>query len=151
VTIFLPPLTERRGDILLLADHFLKHFAAEFKRPVPAVTRRVQQALLAFAWPGNIRELRNVIQGMLVLDTDGRLDLDDLPDELAQLGQETETTGGGHGGADSLIGKPLTEVEKFYIERALDLSGGKRDEAAKMLEIGERTLYRKIKEYDIRT
>lgn len=149
VTIFLPPLTERRGDILLLADHFLKHFSGEFKRPVPAVTRRVQQALLAYPWPGNIRELRNVVQGMLVLDTDGRLDLDDLPDELAQLGQETEATGGGHGGADTLIGKPLTEVEKFYIERALDLSGGKRDEAAKMLEIGERTLYRKIKEYDI--
>lgn len=149
VTIFLPPLTERRGDILLLADHFLKHFANEFKRPAPAVTRRVQQALLAYHWPGNIRELRNVVQGMLVLDTDGRLDLDDLPDELAQLGQETEATGGGHGGADTLIGKPLTEVEKFYIERALDLSGGKRDEAAKMLEIGERTLYRKIKEYDI--
>ncbi len=104
---------------------------------------------MAYPWPGNIRELRNVVQGMLVLDTDGRLDLDDLPDELAQLGQETEATGGGHGGADTLIGKPLTEVEKFYIERALDLSGGKRDEAAKMLEIGERTLYRKIKEYDI--
>jgi len=152
VTIFLPPLSERRGDILLLADHFLKHFAAEFKRAVPSVTRRTQQALLSYQWPGNIRELRNVVQGMLVLDTDGRIDTDDLPDELAALGDHNpETSERPPGGADLLIGRPLTEVEKYYIERALDLSTGKRDEAAKMLEIGERTLYRKIKEYDIKT
>jgi two-component system response regulator HydG len=62
---------------------------------------------------------------------------------------DADGTGGISRGADGLIGRPFTEVEKFYIERALELTGGKREEAAKMLEIGERTMYRKIKEYNI--
>lgn len=152
VTIELPVLAERRGDIPLLVDHFLKLLAARYKKPIPIVTRQVMQALIAHSWPGNVRELRNAVEGMLVLDKDGKLDLDDLPDDIAPLGQsaDSEIDGAAARGADGLIGRPLTEVEKYYIERALDLTGGKREEAANILEIGERTLYRKIKEYDIK-
>lgn len=151
ITIELPVLAERRTDIPLLVDHFLKLLAVRYKKQVPIVTRQVQQALMAHSWPGNVRELRNAVEGMLVLDKDGRLDLDDLPDDIAPPGQGSDADAAGMAarGADGLIGRPLTEVEKFYIERALELTGGKREEAAKMLEIGERTLYRKIKEYDI--
>ncbi|MBS0206956.1 MAG: sigma-54-dependent Fis family transcriptional regulator [Planctomycetes bacterium] len=152
VTIELPVLAERRSDIPLLMDHFLKALAARYKKPIPIVSKQVQQALIAHSWPGNVRELRNAMEGMLVLDKDGRLDVDDLPDDIAPLGQTLDTDAAGVAvrGADALIGRPFTEVEKYYIERALELTGGKREEAAKMLEIGERTLYRKIKEYDIK-
>lgn len=153
VTIELPVLADRRSDIPLLIDHFLKVLCARYKKPIPIVTRQVQQALIAHSWPGNVRELRNAVEGMLVLDKDGRLDIDDLPDDIVPVGQTVDSDGDGVAarGADGLIGHPLTEVEKYYIERALELTGGKREEAAKILEIGERTLYRKIKEYDIKS
>lgn len=152
VTIELPVLADRRSDIPLLIDHFLKQLAARYKRPIPIVTRGAQQALIAHSWPGNVRELRNAVEGMLVLDKDGRLDIDDLPDDIIPLGHspDTEVDGFAGRGADGLVGRPLTEIEKYYIERALELTAGKREEAAKMLEIGERTLYRKIREYNIK-
>lgn len=152
VTIELPVLAERRSDIPLLVDHFLRQLAARYKKPIPIVTKQAQQALIAHSWPGNVRELRNAVEGMVVLDKDGKLDVDDLPDDIAPLGQtaESDSSTAAARGADALIGRPLTEVERFYIERALELTGGKREEAANMLGIGERTLYRKIKEYDIK-
>lgn len=151
VSIFLPPLRERRVDIPLLIDHFRKQFSESYGREVPAVSRAARQALTAYDWPGNIRQLRNTIERMMVLDTDGLLDVDDLPDEITPLGGDSED-GGIHvaSGADALVGKPLSEVEKYYILRALELTNGKREEAAAMLGIGERTMYRKIKEYSLK-
>jgi two-component system response regulator HydG len=152
ITIFLPPLTERRGDIPLLIEHFLKQVAGKRNRGIPTVAKPVQQALMAYSWPGNIRELRNVVESMVVQDTDNRLDVDDLPPEIAPLGTSGDDHDGDatHLGGDALIGKPLEDVERFYIQQALTLTSGRRDEAAKLLGIGERTLYRKIKEYDIK-
>lgn len=151
VNIHLPPLRERPGDIPLLMEHFLRELSRKTGREVQGFSRAARRALLAYHWPGNIRQLRNTIERMLVLDSDGLLDVDGLPPEIAALVKDTTTEGDVEvsAGADSLIGKPLTEVEKFYIERALELADGNREEAAKMLDIGERTLYRKIKEYDI--
>lgn len=150
VTIYLPPLRDRREDIPLLMDHFLKEFCKRNGREVEGMTRAARQVLMSFDWPGNIRQLRNVIEGMLALDTDGKLDLDDLPTELAAMAGGTVDGVGGGSGSDMLIGRPLTEVEKFYIARALELTSGRREEAATMLGIGERTLYRKIKEFDLK-
>ena len=153
VTIELPPLRERRSDIPLLIDSFLKQFATRYRRPVPIVTRQAQQALISYDWPGNVRELRNALEGMVILDKDGRLDVDDLPTDIAPVSTNSDNSDGqafAHG-ADSLVGRPLTDVEKHYILRALELTGGKREEAAHLLGIGERTMYRKIKEYDIKS
>ena len=100
----------------------------------------------------DVRELRNTMEGMIILDKDGRLDVDDLPTEIAPISLNTDSSDG-YGfaqGADSLVGRPLEEVEKYYIQRALELTGGKREEAAHLLGIGERTMYRKIKEFDIK-
>lgn len=152
VSIELPPLRERRTDIPLLVDLFLKQLATRNHRPIPIVTRQAQQALINYDWPGNVRELRNTMEGMMILDKDGRLDVDDLPSEIAPEGLNTENLDGqgfAHG-ADALVGRPLVEVEKYYIQRALELTGGKREEAAHLLGIGERTMYRKIKEFDIK-
>jgi two-component system response regulator HydG len=150
VTIYLPPLRDRREDIPLLMDHFLKEFCKRNGREVEGLTRAARQVLMSFDWPGNIRQLRNVIEGMLALDTDGKLDIDDLPMELAALAGRSPDGLGGASGTDMLIGRPLNEVEKYYIARALELTGGRREETANMLGMGERTLYRKIKEFDLK-
>ena len=154
VGIHLPPLRERAGDIALLADFFLKELSGRYDKTAGGFTRRAIRAMLSYGWPGNIRQLRNTVERMLVLDLDGVLDADDLPDEIADLagpddGEDAREVGGADG-ADRLIGRPLAEVERFYVERALELTGGKREDAAKMLGIGERTLYRKIKEWGLR-
>jgi two-component system response regulator HydG len=97
-------------------------------------------------WEGNVRELRNAIESMVVLDHDGVINMDDVEeDSPLKRGAGTSTA---HGGPNNLIGRPLTEVERYYIEQALELTGGKREEASKMLGIGERTLYRVIKDWD---
>jgi len=151
VTIELPPLRDRREDIPLLIEHFLKDLSERSGKRVQGVSRAAKRALMAWEWPGNIRELRNSIERALMLDTDGVIDIDDLQPEIARsAGGETDGGDAFTPGADMLIGRPLTEVEKYYIARALELTDGKRAEAAKMLGIGERTLFRKIKEYGLK-
>lgn len=151
VRIYLPPLRERRGDIPLLLEHFREELCKRSGREVEGFSKAARKALMAHNWPGNIRELRNCVERMLVVDSDGVLDVDDLPDDIAPVSTSDDGPGGSDAhGADNLIGRPLNDVEKYYIERTLDLCEGNREEAAAMLGIGERTLYRKIKEYDIR-
>jgi two-component system, NtrC family, response regulator HydG len=152
VNIHLPPLRDRPGDIPLLLEHFLRELSKTTGREVEGFSRAARKALLAYNWPGNIRQLRNTVERMLVLDSDGLLDVDGLPPEIAVTVSDTlaENEGETASGADMLIGSPLTEVEKYYIQRSLELTDGNREEAAKMLEIGERTLYRKINEYGLR-
>lgn len=152
VNINLPPLRERPGDIPLLMEHFLRDLSRKTGREVQGFSRGARKAMLAYQWPGNIRQLRNCVERMLVLDSDGVLDIDGLPPEIASLVTDFSADADTDfvSGADSLIGRPMTEVEKYYIERALELADGNREEAARMLEIGERTLYRKIKEYDLK-
>ncbi|NNJ24428.1 sigma-54-dependent transcriptional regulator [Alienimonas chondri] len=153
ISIRLPPLRDRRGDIPLLLDFFLRELTERYSKQVVGFTRRARTALMSYEWPGNIRQLRNVVERMVVLDTDGLLDAGDLPEEVAGLAQEegddTTAARGSGGGSDHLIGRPLSEVERFYAERALEVVGGKREDAAKLLGIGERTLYRKLKEWGL--
>ncbi|MEZ6129654.1 MAG: sigma-54 dependent transcriptional regulator [Planctomycetaceae bacterium] len=152
VNIQLPPLRERPGDIPLLMEHFLKDLVQKTGRQAEGFSRTARRALLSYQWPGNIRQLRNTIESMLVMDTDGLLDVDGLPPEIAPPSVDDDGAAEGHSalGADMLIGRPMEEVEKFYIQRALELTDGNREETARLLGIGERTLYRKIKEYDLR-
>ncbi len=149
VKINLPPLRERRADIPLLIDHFLKEMTARHGREVEHMSKSARQALMAYDWPGNIRQLRNYIERMVVVDLDGLLDVDDLPDEIAPPPRQGEEPAHMHDGSDSLVGKPLSDVERYYIEKTLTLTDGNREEAAHLLGIGERTLYRKIKEFKL--
>ena len=102
---------------------------------------------MAYDWPGNVRQLQNVCESMVVVDYDGVLDVDDLPTELTEQAEASGDVAGGN--LASLVGKPLEEVERLFISETLRLTGGNREEAAEMLGIGERTLYRKIKEYNL--
>jgi two-component system response regulator HydG len=146
VSLRLPPLRQRREDIPLLIEHFLKEFSDAHGKRVTGITPAARKALMTYAWPGNVRELRNTIESMVVMDLDGVLDVDDLTEELQAT---AEAAGEVASGADGLVGKPLDDVERHYIAEALKLTDGNREEAARMLGIGERTLYRKIKDYGL--
>jgi two-component system, NtrC family, response regulator HydG len=146
VSLKLPPLRSRKEDIPLLIDYFLRDFTAAHDKPIRAVTPAVRKVLAAYSWPGNVRELRNAIESMVVVDSDGILDLDDLTEDLQAVSPQAAESGPG---TSALIGRPLDEVENYYIAECLKMTDGNREEAAKMLGIGERTLYRKIKEYGI--
>ncbi|HVC98714.1 MAG TPA: helix-turn-helix domain-containing protein, partial [Pirellulales bacterium] len=147
VTVELPRLVERSQDIPLLIEHFIRQFAKRHEKSIKSLSTAARRRLMSYNWPGNVRELRNAIESMVVVDADGVLDIDDLPRELAESAE-----GGGEASSNhltSLVGRPLTEIEKLFIDETLKLAGGNREEAAQMLGIGERTLYRKIKEYEL--
>ena len=153
VTIAIPTLKERSADIPLLIEHFLKQFAKRHGKKIRGVSPAARMRLLAFDWPGNVRQLRNVIESMVVVDIDGTLDMDDLPLEL-----EPDAAGDSgappvsvdlHAGLSTLVGKSLADIERIFITETLKLTGGNREQAAELLGIGERTLYRKIKEFHL--
>ncbi len=145
LTIKLPPLRERREDIPLLSAHFLKELNALHGKHVTGIAEPVRKAMATYDWPGNVRELRNFIESMVVLDTDGVLGPDDVQD--GNVLPKMALADGQAAGPANLVGRPLTEVERYYIEQALAVTGGNREEAARMLGIGERTLYRNIQEW----
>jgi two-component system response regulator HydG len=146
VTIQLPPLRERQGDIPLLIDRFVGEFTEAYGKPIQAMKPGVRKALYRYSWPGNVRELRNCIEHMVVATVDEVLGEDDMPDYLLDetIGLIEEPS------LSSLAGQPLDEVEKLHIARTLDLVDGNREKAAELLGIGERTLYRKIQKYGLR-
>jgi two-component system, NtrC family, response regulator HydG len=151
VTIAIAPLRDRTADIPLLIEHFVKQFARRHGKTIRGMSLPARMKLGAFPWPGNVRQLRNVIESMVVVDCDETLDVDDLPLELEPDVAPVEAMTAGESGAGlaSLVGRPLEEVEKIFIAETLKLTGGNREQAAELLGIGERTLYRKIKEYQL--
>ncbi|MCI0704140.1 MAG: sigma-54 dependent transcriptional regulator [Planctomycetia bacterium] len=144
-TIRLPPLREHREDIPQLVAHFLKEFAKRYGKSVPKVSPAVWKALEGYDWPGNVRELRNLLDSIMILDRDGELTPDDFPEDAGIKPHGSSSTPSS--GPDHLIGRPLEEVERYYMEKALELTGSNREEAAKLLNISERTMYRKLQEW----
>jgi len=147
VTIRLPTLVKRSADIPILIDYFMRQFAQRHGKQIKGMSPAARRKLLTFDWPGNVRQLRNVVEAMMVVDYDDLLDTDDLPEELADPAQPA-----GEPSAASLaalVGKPLDEIERLFIAETLRVTGGNREVAAGMLGIGERTLYRKIKGYNL--
>lgn len=212
VTLKLPSLKERAGDVPMLLDHFMKIFAKKYGKSIKGVTQAARRKLFLYEWPGNVRELRNVAESVVVVDFDGLIDVDDLPDEIldatpnapAPLALPTpertlepptldvsfadapsvavplvpETLDAsvvpapGVGGASvsssssgvssvvsgpapldsarslkSLVGVSLEDLERVFILETLRSTGGNREETAKILGLGERTLYRRLKEF----
>jgi two-component system response regulator HydG len=148
VTINLPRLADRREDIPLLIDYFVKEHAKRHQKTVRGISTAARRRLLAYDWPGNVRQLRNVIESMVVVDYDDVLDVDDLPAELAPVDGEVASPPEADG-LHELVGRPMSDIEARFISETLKVTGGNREEAANMLGIGERTLYRKIKEYGL--
>jgi DNA-binding NtrC family response regulator len=146
VTVHLPALRERREDIIPLADHFRRQFAKRHHKPIKGLSPVVSKRLYSYDWPGNVRQLRNALETMVVLDLDGTLDVDDLPPELADVEQPSGPIAAS-GGPLELIGRTMDDIERWAIEETLKLTNGNREEAAKILGIGARTLYRKLEKY----
>jgi two-component system response regulator HydG len=147
VTINLPSLAARREDIVPLMEHFRRQFTRRHQKKADRFSPAVRRRFFAFDWPGNVRQLRNAVETMVVLDIDGTLDVDDLPPELvdAPVGDVAPS----EQALPSLVGQPLSAYERCAVEETLKLTNGNREEAARILGIGARTLYRKLEKYQL--
>jgi len=142
VTIDVPPLRERKEDIPPLVSHFINKFAAENKKNVKGVTDEALLLLTSYDYPGNVRELENIIESAVVMATGNLIDVSVLPPSVRSVTPVCESI-------PLPVGSTLTDVEKRLIGETLRLTGGNKVQAAKVLGIGTRTLYRKIKEYNL--
>lgn len=149
VSVTIPPLRNRPRDIPELFGLFLKEASEELKRDIHLITEPAMRAMMSFSWPGNIRQLRNVVRAMVAMCESDTLDLRDLPPEVSRVRQLQAPTVSAEYTQDEMVGRPLEDVEREHIRKTLELTGQNRTEAAKILQIGERTLYRKIKEYGL--
>ncbi len=142
VSITIPPLRQRTGDIRELANYFLQQANEELGRDIKGISDSAVEILKAYEWPGNIRQLRNTIRTMAVLCDSDVLDVRDIPAEIHHVRRLT-------GSSDEATALSLNELERQAIVDALAKTENNREKAAKLLGIGERTLYRKIKEYNL--
>ncbi|MCF0234774.1 MAG: sigma-54-dependent Fis family transcriptional regulator, partial [Thermoguttaceae bacterium] len=188
VTMRLPSLRERREDVPILLEHFINIFAEKYGKGVKGVSPAARRKLLAYDWPGNVRQLRNFAEYMVVVDIDGLIDDDDLPEELVAPGAigyaqspvpsllappsapalpgpttildvepilassddvalDEEPASELDRPLRAFIGTSLDKLERVFIEATLAANGGNREETARALGVGERTLYRRIKEF----
>lgn len=148
VEIQLPALRERRDDIPLLVNHEVIQYCEKIGKRVEGVTPAAIQLLVAYDWPGNVRQLLTAVDHMVLFCEAGSLiDVEHVPSEI-RLGADANDAASGVSG--SLAGINLAELEKRSIRETLKMTDGNREQAAKMLGIGERTLYRKLREYSLR-
>jgi len=145
VSITLPALRRRPEDIPALVEYFLEEAANETGSDVTGVTDGAMAILRNYDWPGNIRQLRNLVRIMVVMSDNKKLDVGDIPPEIHQVRQLLA----GRQTSANLAGVSLEELEKQAIIDTLARTEGNREQAASILGIGERTLYRKIKEYGL--
>ena len=148
ITIHLPPLRERREDIPLLTHYFMQAAAEKNHKPVDGIDPDAQQVLMGYGWPGNVRQLKNAIDTMVVLSGGPKLTVDDLPPDMRPAGAGSSVAAN-IGGLDNVGGIRLEQLEREAIVKTLKMVDGNREQAAKLLGIGERTLYRKIREYGL--
>ncbi len=155
VTLRIPPLRERRADVPLLVEHYLKQLCAEHGKEEKTVTHEAMDALAAYDWPGNVRQLKNAVETIVIFHQGRVVDVDDLPAELREGGSGVGVGAGAAGGArreqtaQGADGTPRTmeAIERQAILETLSRTGGHRAQAAHLLGIGLRTLQRKLKEY----
>jgi two-component system response regulator AtoC len=139
VNIELPPLRERREDILLLSRHFLKKFTLENQREISGFSREVNDFLLKYQWPGNVRELENTIERAVILAKGRHIGIDSLLQRASELG------------TSAIPGTSLKEIERNHITGVLKQTSGNYTEAARILGISRATLYHKVKAYGLGT
>jgi two-component system response regulator HydG len=167
VTVHLDPLTQRREDILPLADHFRKTANKQHGRKIKGFSQDLRRWLLGFNWKGNVRQLKNVVESLVVMDVDEMLDMDDLSPDLLDGPVDNSSSSAADGNAGSsaqpqsvdvllghdtpeLIGKSMKEIERWATEQTLKLANQNRKETARILGISERNLYRLIQKYGLK-
>ena len=131
----MPPLRERKEDIPLLAQHFLKKFAIENQKEITGFSPQATDFVLKYEWPGNVRELENAIERAVILAKNSYIEVADLSSENLLLAHSAPP------------GKNLGEVEKNHILKVLNETGGNYSQAARILGISRAALYNKVKAY----
>ncbi|MEX0777247.1 MAG: sigma-54 dependent transcriptional regulator [Phycisphaeraceae bacterium] len=144
--IHLPPLRERPEDVPLLVRHYAQVFAKQMDQPTPTIAQDTMEALMQHPWPGNVRQLINAVQNILIIaQGESVLEPRHLPPDIA-----TAQGTAAQGSVEIPAGMSLDQIEKQAIRNALRVNQGNREATARMLGIGERTLYRKLKEYGLK-
>jgi two-component system, NtrC family, response regulator AtoC len=145
ISISVPPLCARGGDVLLLAQHFIDRFAAQAGKPVTGLSPGAAERLMAYNWPGNVRELSNCMERGVALSRAGVVDVADLPERIRD-----------HKSSHVLVASddpselvPLDEVEKRYVLRVLSAVRGNKTAAAQILGLSRKTLYRRLHAYGL--
>lgn len=142
VQITVPPLRERKEDILLMISSFIRDFSKENGKEIEEITKKAQTALYNYDWPGNVRELRNVLEAAVVLSKDGVIDINDLPPYFKNDDE--------HGNFLKIkIPATMAEIEKEAIISTLAMANGNKSKTAEMLEMNRKTLYAKLNEFGI--
>ncbi len=146
VPLHIPPLRKRKEDIPLLFNFFMDHFNKKYQKTINQISNEAKRALINYPWPGNVRELKNCIEGLVALKIDNFIDIADLPVEIQEQGLPKISW------EQNLAIQPgvaMDVYEKEIIRKNLDFVNQNRKQCAEILNISERTLYRKIKEYDL--
>ncbi len=141
VHVDMPPLRVRDTDVLLLASHFLRRFAAENHKAIEGFTDAARARIVAHPWPGNVRELENALERAVVLCEGDRIDAEHLPIDIAPVSK----------GSVRIPGSTMAEIEKYAILSTLEATSGSTARAAKMLDISIRTIQYRLNEYGLHT
>lgn len=144
VPIILPPLRERKEDIPYFIESFMKYFAGRFNKTGLSISESSYNALLSYNYPGNVRELKHAIERAVVLSSNGKIEIKNLPDEIS--GEISKLPSSKD---DMTLGKSVRCFEKQKITKALRDSGGRKIEAANRLGISRKVLWKKLKEYNL--
>jgi len=157
--IAVPPLRDRIEDVHLLVFHFLEDYKKKSGRFVSGISKEAMRALINYDWPGNVRELENAIERAIIIASGRQIELDDLPEAISRKASEAfaharqeRATAAGEGRAIGLeieLPSAMDEIEKQVIEATLDYTQGDKSRAARLLNIGRKTLYRKLEEFEI--
>ncbi len=151
IPVHLPPLRERRVDIPVLANHFLRTFNKSKKKNVAGLTPEAMNCLMRYYWPGNVRELQNLIEMLIIMKESDHITLEDLPDKIrfnsgktGEVIRDIEIPDFG-----LALNKTISQFEKDLLRKALQKSGGVKSRAAKLLDLNRTTFVEKLKRYNI--
>jgi DNA-binding NtrC family response regulator len=140
VTIFVPPLRERKDDIPMLINAFIKKFSEENNKPIEGIDETARSCLFNYDWPGNVRELRNCIESAVVMCKGHIIAEEDLPPTIRSVIED--------GWIRIPSGTTLDKAEEIIIRETLAAQKGNKSVAAKVLNIGRKTLHRKLADYE---
>ncbi len=156
--ITIPPLRERIEDIHPLIFHFLERYKEKTGRFISGISKEAQRALVNYDWPGNVRELENAIERAVIIASGRQIELDDLPEAISKRAFEAvahsreerarAASNGDYVGVEIALPATMDEIEKQVIEATLDYTQGDKSHAARLLNIGRKTLYRKLDQYE---
>jgi len=156
--ISLPPLRERVEDINILVFHFLEDYKKKSGRFVSGISKEAMRALVNYGWPGNVRELENAVERAVIIASGRQIELDDLPEAIgrsaatsfahARLERASAAGEGRAFGIEIELPASMDEIEKQVIEATLDYTDGDKSQAARLLNIGRKTLYRKLEQFE---